>query len=138
MNEIIKFIGENPVVYLATIDLNGKAKVRPFQFMTQKISERDNTIYLCTSNEKDVYNQLKNNQYVEVSVANAKAEWIRVSGKAVFVSDLNLKKEIFENDAMIQNIYQSAENPVFEVFTLEEGKAIKNDFSSNPPQEYNF
>lgn len=138
MNEIIKFMDENPVVYIATTDLEGKAKVRAFQFMTQKISGRDNTIYFCTSNEKDVYKQLKNNSSVEVCVANKKAEWIRVSGKAELVSDLNLKKEIFENDAMIQNIYQSAENPVFEVFALKEAKAIKNDFSNNPPKECNF
>lgn len=49
-----------------------------------------------------------------------------------------MKKDIFENDDMIQNIYQSAENPVFEVFTVEDGKAIKNDFSSNPPEECEF
>lgn len=49
-----------------------------------------------------------------------------------------MKKDIFENDDMIQNIYQSAENPLFEVFTVEDGKAIKNDFSSNPPEECEF
>ena len=31
MNEVIKFLKENPVQYIATIGLDGKPKVRPFQ-----------------------------------------------------------------------------------------------------------
>lgn len=33
MNEVIDFLKNNPVQYIATIGLNQKPKVRPFQFM---------------------------------------------------------------------------------------------------------
>ena len=32
MNEVVKFLEENPVQYLATIGRDGKAKCRPFMF----------------------------------------------------------------------------------------------------------
>ena len=32
MNEVVKFLQENPVQYLATIGRDGKAKCRPFMF----------------------------------------------------------------------------------------------------------
>lgn len=35
MNEVVKFLTENPVQYFATIGLDGKPKVRPFQFMLE-------------------------------------------------------------------------------------------------------
>ena len=41
MNEVIKFLRENPTQYFATVGLDGKAKVRPFQFMI----EEDNKLF---------------------------------------------------------------------------------------------
>ena len=32
MNEVVKFLKENPVQYLATVGRDGKAKCRPFMF----------------------------------------------------------------------------------------------------------
>lgn len=32
MNEVVKFLQENPVQYLATVGRDGKAKCRPFMF----------------------------------------------------------------------------------------------------------
>lgn len=61
MNEVIEFLKENPVQYFATVELDNKAKVRPFQFMI----EDGGKLYFCTNNEKDVFKQIKNNPYVE-------------------------------------------------------------------------
>ena len=36
MNEVVKFLQENPVQYLATIGRDGKAKCRPFMFCFEK------------------------------------------------------------------------------------------------------
>lgn len=33
MNEVVEFLKENSVQYFATVGLDGKARVRPFQFM---------------------------------------------------------------------------------------------------------
>ena len=36
MNEVVKFLNENPVQYLATVGRDGKAKCRPFMFAGEK------------------------------------------------------------------------------------------------------
>ena len=36
MNEVVKFLKENPVQYLATVGRDGKAKCRPFMFVLAK------------------------------------------------------------------------------------------------------
>ena len=36
MNEVVKFLQENPVQYLATVGRDGKAKCRPFMFAGEK------------------------------------------------------------------------------------------------------
>ena len=45
MNEVVKFLTENPVQYLATVGRDGKAKCRPFMFCF----ERDGNCLLYTS-----------------------------------------------------------------------------------------
>ncbi len=51
MNEVIKFLQENPVQYLATVGRDGKAKCRPFMFA----GELDGKLWFCTNNQKEVY-----------------------------------------------------------------------------------
>ena len=36
MKEVVNFLSQNPVGYLATIDQEGNPRVRPFQFMIEK------------------------------------------------------------------------------------------------------
>lgn len=50
MNEVVKFLNENPVQYLATVGRDGKAKCRPFMFA----GEQDGKLWFCTNNQKDV------------------------------------------------------------------------------------
>jgi uncharacterized pyridoxamine 5'-phosphate oxidase family protein len=132
MNNVVKFLSENPVQYFATVGLDGKPKVRPFQFMIEK----DNKLYFCTNNQKDVFAQLQKCPYVEVTVSSPSYEWIRLNGKVVFANDLETKKAIIESSSLVKSIYETAENPIFEIFYLEEAKAIIADFSGNPPAEY--
>jgi len=132
MKEVIEILSENPVQYLSTIGLDGKPKVRPFQFML----EENGKLYFSTSNQKDLYSQLKENPYVELSTSSPKFEWIRLSGKVVFSNDMDIKKAIVNHSAIVKSLYQNAENPIFEIFYLENVKAVIADFSGNPPTEY--
>ena len=50
MNEVVKFLQENPVQYLATVSRAGKAKCRPFMFA----GERDGQLWVCSHHTKDV------------------------------------------------------------------------------------
>ena len=134
MNEAVKFLKENPVQYFATVGKDNKAKVRPFQFML----EDGGKLWFCTNNQKDVYEEMQGNPYVQVCVSTPKFEWIRLSGKAVFKNDMDIKEKVIEASPLVKNLYESASNPIFEVFDLDEAKAVIADFSGNPPKEYSL
>ena len=134
MNEVIKFLKENPVQYLATIGSDGKPKVRPFQFMI----EEDNKLFFSTSNQKNVFSQMKNTPSVELCISNKKFEWMRLSGDVVFSNDLEIKNKVIESSPLVKSIYKTADNPTFEIFYLDNAKAVIADFSGNPPREYNL
>ncbi|WP_195335247.1 pyridoxamine 5'-phosphate oxidase family protein [Paraclostridium bifermentans] len=134
MEEVVKFLKESTVQYFSTIGLDGKPKVRPFQFMI----ENDNKVLFCTSNQKSVYKEIKNNKFVEVCSSNEKFEWLRLSGEVVFISDISVKNKVIESSGLVKSIYKTGNNPIFEVFYLKNAKAIISDFSGNPPKEYNL
>ncbi|VYT05201.1 Pyridoxamine 5'-phosphate oxidase [uncultured Anaerotruncus sp.] len=133
MNEAIAFLRENPVQYLATVGRDSRAKCRPFMFA----GELDGKLWFCTNNQKDVYRDIVENPYVEVSVASPAYAWIRLSGKAVF-EDSREAKEMCMGNPIVKSQYQTADNPIFVVFYLEEARAVLADFSGNPPREYQF
>ena len=117
--------------YLATVGRDGKPKCRPFMFCF----EREGKLWFCTNNTKEVYKDLQENPYVEVSTSSPAYAWIRLSGKAVFADDRAAKEGCMENP-IVKGQYQSADNPIFVVFYLEGAKAVLVDFSGNPPREY--
>lgn len=131
MKKILEFLEENPTQYLSTVGLDGKAKCRPFMFLFEK----DNKLWFCTNNQKDVYKEIMQNPNVEVCTSSPKFEWIRICGTATFENNMEIKKDCVEIP-MIEGIYKTADNPIFEVFYLAKAKAIIADFSGNPPAEY--
>ncbi len=40
------------------------------------------------------------------------------------------------NNPIVKGQYDKADNPIFEVFYLDDAKAVIADFSGNPPKEY--
>ena len=132
MNEVIEFLNENSVQYLATVDLDGKPRVRPFEFMLEK----EGKLYFCTNNQKNVYKQLKKSPYVEITTSSPTFAWIRLKGKAVFSDDMKIKKAIIESNELVKSQYQTANNPIFKIFYLDEAKAVITDFSGKPPREF--
>ncbi|AEF93206.1 pyridoxamine 5'-phosphate oxidase-related FMN-binding protein [Desulfotomaculum nigrificans CO-1-SRB] len=134
MNEVVNFLNENPVLYLATIGRDGKPKVRPFQFMLEK----EGKLFFCTSNKKEVYEEIKLNPYVEFSTTNQNNVWIRISGRVKFSDDMAAKTKILEQNPLIKSIYKTPDNPIFEIFYLENVKAVIADFSGQPPKQYNL
>lgn len=131
MNEVVKFLTENPVQYLATVGRDGKAKCRPFMFCF----ENDGKLWFCTNNTKDVFKDMQENPYIEVSISSPTYSWIRLSGKAVFENNMAVKEGCMKNP-IVKGQYNTADNPIFEVFYLADAKAVIADFSGNPPAEY--
>ena len=133
MNKVIEFLKENPVQYLATVGRDGKAKCRPFMFA----GEMDGKLWFCTNNTKDVYKDIQNNPYIEVCVSSPAYEWIRLNGKVVFENNMVVKEGCM-NNPIVKGQYQTADNPIFEVFYLKDAHAVIADFSGNPPKEYDL
>lgn len=131
MKKVVEFLKANPVQYLATVGRDGKAKCRPFMFSV----EREGKLWFCTNNQKDVYTDMQANPWIEVTVSSPEYAWIRLSGKAVFENNMEVKEACMENP-IVKGQYQSADNPVFEVFYLENSHGVIADFSGNPPYEF--
>ncbi|WP_133013687.1 pyridoxamine 5'-phosphate oxidase family protein [Clostridium cuniculi] len=131
MKEVVEFLQANHVQYLATVGRDGKAKCRPFMFCFEK----DNRLWFCTNNQKDVYKDMQSNPYIEVSISSPNYAWIRLNGKVVFENNMEVKEECM-NNPIVKGQYNSANNPIFEVFYLENAHAVIADFSGNPPKEY--
>ncbi|MCR3760183.1 pyridoxamine 5'-phosphate oxidase family protein [Clostridium felsineum] len=133
MKEVVEFLKANPVQYLATVGRDGKAKCRPFMFCT----EREGKLWFCTNNTKNVYKDMKENPGIEICVSTPEYEWLRLSGEAVFENNMAVKEACMANP-IVKGQYKEASNPIFEVFCLENAKAVIADFSGNPPKEYNL
>ena len=74
---------------------------------------------------------------IEVSVSSPAYAWIRLNGKAVFENNMPVKEMCIQNP-IVKGQYQTADNPIFEVFYLADAHAVIADFSGNPPQVYDL
>lgn len=131
MNKVVEFLNANLVQYLATVGRDGKAKCRPFMFCFEK----DGKLWFCTNNTKDVYKDMQANPEVEISVSSPSYAWIRLAGKAVFENNMAVKEGCM-NNPIVKSQYQTAGNPIFEVFYLKNPHGVIADFSGNPPYEF--
>ena len=132
MKEVIQFLSENPIQYMSTVGLDGRPKVRPFQYML----ERDGKLWFCTSNRKEVFRELAANPWAELCVSAPDFSWLRLRGRAVFQNDRAVKRAVIDGSPLVKGLYGEADNPVFEVFYLAESEAVLADFSGNPSREY--
>lgn len=118
MNEVLKFLTDNPIFYLATVD-GTIPKVRPFGF----VMNYEDKLHFCTSNQKDVYKQLKANPQFELSITSQTHEWLRLKGKAVFNTNKQSKQAALDSAPFLNTIY-SVDDSIFELFYIEDAEAI--------------
>jgi uncharacterized pyridoxamine 5'-phosphate oxidase family protein len=127
---VTDFLNKSQVHYFATIGTDNKPKVRPFQFMFEEAGK----LYFCTSNQKMVFKEIQNNPHVEISSSLEDFSWLRLNGKVVFSDDLTLKQKVLDLSPIVQSIYNTADNPAFELFYLDKAHETIADFSGKPPQ----
>ncbi|MBO6145701.1 MAG: pyridoxamine 5'-phosphate oxidase family protein [Bacilli bacterium] len=125
MEEVQQFLKECGIYYLATIDGN-KPKVRPFG--TAEIFE--NHLYVQTGKSKKVYNQIKENPYVELC-GFKDGKWIRVSGKLIEDDRVEARKDMLDKNPDLRNMYdENDDNTV--VLYFEKAIATIYSFTENP------
>ena len=135
MKIVTDFLRKSQVQYLATIGIDGKPKVRPFQFKL----EDGGKLYFSTTNDKNVYQEIKKQPYGELFASGENFSWLRLSGNVVISDDLSIKTMIFEQAIpLIQSFYKTPDNPVFVLFYLDEATATISDLSGNPPKMFNI
>ena len=131
MKNVVEFLTANPVQYLATVGRDGKAKCRPFMFA----GEKDGKLWFDTNITKDVYKDMQENPEIEISVSSPDYAWIRLHGTVVFSDDMAVKEMCIANP-IVKGQYETAENPIFTVFYLDNPHGSIADFSGNPPYEF--
>lgn len=67
------------------------------------------------------------NPEIEISVSSPEYAWIRLAGKAVFENNMAAKELCMQNP-IVKGQYQTADNPIFEVFYLENPHGAIADF----------
>jgi uncharacterized pyridoxamine 5'-phosphate oxidase family protein len=125
MNEVLAFLSENKIFYLATVEGN-IPKVRPFGFAM----EFEGKLYFGTSNQKPVYKQLKANPNFEISTTAKTGDWLRLKGKAVFNSTQKTKQAALDAMPGLSRMY-SVDDSIFELFYIEDGEATFNDMKGS-------
>ena len=133
MNDVVKFLHENPVQYLATVGRDGKAKCRPFMF----IGELDGKLWFCTNNTNEVYKDMQANPNVEVTVSSPDYTWLRLRGQAVFENS-RAARELCIQNPIVRSQYHTADNPILVAFWLKDAHGVLADFTGNPPREYDL
>lgn len=117
MQEVLQFLKDNAPFYVATFD-GGLPHVRPFGF----VMEFAGKLWFSTNNKKEIYQQLKANPYLEISTTSPEKNWIRLKGIAVFNSTHNVKARAVAVSPKLASMY-TADDPIFEVFYLDEAEA---------------
>lgn len=100
MDELMAFLKENPVFYLATVD-GYLPRVRPMGFCMVY----NGYFCLAMGKHKAVYNQLLNNTNLEICVANSKGEWVRVQGTVNMDNSPEAKAAAFKQMPQLADIY---------------------------------
>jgi uncharacterized pyridoxamine 5'-phosphate oxidase family protein len=130
MSTVYEFLKANPIFHLATVD-GAKARVRPFGF----VMKRNNTLYFCTNNTKDVYKQMVKNPDVEICDMGTDGKWLRLRGKVVFDASREAKAQAFSESAQLLQIYpKGADDQTFVTFCLKEAEATLYSFAEPPKQ----
>ncbi len=118
MDEVLEFLKDCKTFFVATVE-GGQPRVRPFGFV-MKFEDR---LYFVTGNQKPFFKQITENPAIEICGTNEKNEWIRLNGKVVLDSRMEVKQKTFEVMPDLAYVYKTVDNPMFECFYIEEAEA---------------
>ena len=82
-----------------------------------------------------MFKELDANPNWEIVVATPEFAWLRISGKVEFTDSTELKQKVIDSNELVKTLYETPENPTFEVFTIS-GNATIADFSGEPPKTF--
>ncbi|HEB9999187.1 pyridoxamine 5'-phosphate oxidase family protein [Campylobacter jejuni] len=115
LKEIAQFLDDNAPAFLATLGTCGNPRVRPIQ-SPLLVGDK---IYFFTANTKELFKHIKNYSGIEFCSCAKDGTFLRLRANAVFEPNLEVKKMMFEKYPHLVNLYETPQNPKFEVFYLD-------------------
>lgn len=92
MEEVLQYLRDAGVYYIATVDNEDKPHVRPFGSCVIV----DEKFYIFMNFPKPVYTQIMENRYVELATMGKGHSWIRIAAKAVPEERLEMREKILK------------------------------------------
>ena len=126
MKRALDFLNEAKTFYLATVDESGQPHVRPFG----AVCAFDGRLYICTNNQKPVYDQIVKQPKVEIS-GMAGGSWIRLKAKAVEDDRVEARRAMLEANPSLRGMYRE-DDGLFVVLALTDATATFCSFTSAP------
>lgn len=80
MEEVLKFLKDNPTYYVGTVDADGNPQIRPFG----TIAEINGSLYIQTGKVKDCYKQMEAHPRVCLCTFSPETgTWLRLNADAI-------------------------------------------------------
>jgi uncharacterized pyridoxamine 5'-phosphate oxidase family protein len=117
--EVLKFVQENPVCFIATIDGN-QPRVRGFL----TVLFNDGNIYFTTGTMKNVYSQLTRNPNVELCYCSKDFRtMLRIAGRIEMIEDREKKQQLLNERDYLKSFGGKSDDPRFILLRLSHGQA---------------
>lgn len=126
MEEVLKYLKENPTFYLATVE-NDQPRVRPFG----AVAAFEGRLYITTNNKKPVFDQMKGNPKVEICAMGQDHSWIRVEASVVHDSRREAREQMLAENPGLRRMY-AEDDGLMEVLFLKDATATIASFGGEP------
>ena len=127
MDEVYKFLKENPIFYVATMD-GDQPRVRPFGV----VALFEGKLYLQTGNVKPVFKQMTANPKIELcTMGKDGTSWLRVAAEVVLDPRVEARRHMLEENPTLRRLY-SEDDGGGEVLWLKNATATFYSFEGEP------
>lgn len=126
MNKIVEELKKVKIFYIATVE-GDQPRVRPFS----SVAEFEGHAYLCTGNQKNIYQEICKNNKVELSGMYDGGTWLRVSARLVLDNRIEAQEAVLNDPTGPSQLYKAGDGR-FVVYKLEDIKAYKYNFYAAP------
>ncbi len=118
-DEVFKFVQENPVCFIATMD-GDQPRVRGFL----TVLFNDGNLYFTTGTMKNVYAQLSKNPKIELCYCSRDfRKMLRIAGKIEIIDDREKKQQLLNERDYLKSFGGKVDDPRFILLRLSHGKA---------------
>ena len=118
IQKIKSFLEEAPFYAIATLE-DGYPRVRPFD----SITIYKDSLCILSNDQKSMFNQIQEENYVEMTSAQADGTWIRLRGRLTPSYNRDAVTHILEDRPDLWDLY-SSHDPHTIVYYLEEGSVV--------------